>query len=252
MVKPKLSQVTENLLTLFCMLTLVVAFSAQSLVNRNLLTISVFTLVYTWSLLRLKTELSVQYQMSIPLSEPLNASNSITENIMLKRVGQDTSLLNPICDGKGYGAFSIVFRPCMHAVMKLSNDGYEFFEATVFCHDSPKVISADQVKYLGQINISQEEVSVQFLTLLLQLSCSKHHVNSLTFLTEVSLTLCLIHHWNAQPTSLGSCCSLVWAWFHLHSEAEMSWHWWDCRPPSDCCKRFSCHSCQHNLGCHQL
>ena len=38
--------------------------------------------------LRLKTEPSVQYQIYIPISEPLNASNSIAENMML----------NPICD----------------------------------------------------------------------------------------------------------------------------------------------------------
>ena len=35
---------------------------------------------------------------------------------------------------------------------------------------------------------------------------------------------CLVHHWNAQPTSPGSCSSLIWAWFHLHSEVEMNWH----------------------------
>ena len=45
---------------------------------------------------------------------------------------------------------------------------------------------------------------------------------------------CLVSHWNAQPTSPGSCSSLIRAWFHLHSEAKMSWHWWD-RRPSDCC-----------------
>ena len=37
-----------------------------------------------------------------------------------KSGGQDTSLLNPICDGKGYGVF---LHRCVHTVMKLSNDG---------------------------------------------------------------------------------------------------------------------------------
>ena len=74
----------------FCLLGLVVALSAQSSVNRNSLTISVLTLVFAWSLLRLKTEPSELYRMSIPLSEPLNASKSITENIILKRVGART------------------------------------------------------------------------------------------------------------------------------------------------------------------
>ena len=44
-----------------------------------------------------------------------------------KKTGdQDTSLLKPICDRKGYGAFPVVLHPCMHTVMKLSNDGDEF------------------------------------------------------------------------------------------------------------------------------
>ena len=43
--------------------------------------------LYAWSLQRLKTEPSVRYQMSIPLSESLNASNSNSKNIILKRVG---------------------------------------------------------------------------------------------------------------------------------------------------------------------
>ena len=99
-------------------LSLVIAFSTQSLANRNSLTISVFTLVFAWSLLRLKTEPSVLYQMLIPLSEPLNASNSIAEN-MLKCMGARIHpLLNPICDWKGYRAFSAVLHPCMHAIMK--------------------------------------------------------------------------------------------------------------------------------------
>ena len=88
--------------------------------------ITVFILVFAWNLLRLKTEPSVQYQMFIPLSKPLNTSNSIRKHNTEKNGGQNTSLLNPICDGKGYGAFSIVLYPCMHAVMKLYNDGDEF------------------------------------------------------------------------------------------------------------------------------
>ena len=73
--------------------------------------------------------------------------------------------------------------------MKLSKDGDEFFGAAVFCHDSPKGVPADRVKCLGQINISRVEVSLLFPTLLLQMSCSKYHVNSPTFLTEAALTL---------------------------------------------------------------
>ena len=82
-VRSKLSQDIENLSMLFCMLALVVAFSAQSLASRNSLTVSVFTLVFAWSLLRLKTEPLVQYQMSIPLSKPPNALKSITESMIM-------------------------------------------------------------------------------------------------------------------------------------------------------------------------
>ena len=102
---------------------------------------------------------------------------------------QDTSLLNPICDGSGYGTFSFVLHPCMHTVMELSNDGDEFFGAALFCHDSPKAVSGDHVKCLGQMNIGRVEVNVLFLILLLHLSCRKHRVNCRTFLTEAALTL---------------------------------------------------------------
>ena len=67
MVGPKLSQAFENLSTQFCMLALVLPFSAQSSANRNWLMISVFTLAFAWSLLRLKTKPSLQYRMSIPI-----------------------------------------------------------------------------------------------------------------------------------------------------------------------------------------
>ena len=134
----------------------------------------------------LKTEESVRYRMSIPLSEPLNCiKQHYRKHDTEKSRGQDTSLLNPICDGKGYRGFSFVLHPCIHSVMELSNDG-EFFGAAVFCHHSPKAISADHVKCLGQINISRVEVGVLFLTLvLLQTPCQQSlvpygsHINSL-------------------------------------------------------------------------
>ena len=152
------------------MLALVGAFSAQSSANRNSLPITVFTLVFAWSILRLKTEPSVRYWIFDSIIQTTKGiKQHRRKHDTKKNVGQDTSLLNPICDGKDYRAFSVVLHPCMHAVMKLSNDGDEFFGATIFCQDSPKAVSADYVKYLGQININREEVSVLFLTLLLQL-----------------------------------------------------------------------------------
>ena len=126
--------------------------------------------------------------MSIPLSELLNALNSTAENMILKRVGWGRThpCLTPFVTRK---ASQLSPLSLTLAVMKLSNDDDEFFGAAVFCYDSPKAVSADRVKCSGQINISRVEVSVLFLTLFLQLSCSKHHVNSPTFLTEVALTL---------------------------------------------------------------
>ena len=182
MVRPKLSLTTENLSTLFCMLAFVVAFSSQSSSNRNLLTISVFTLVED------RTVSAVSN-----VGSNIRATKCIKQHHrkhdVEKSGSQDISPLNPICDRKGYGDFSIVLHSSMHAVMELSNDGDEFFGAAVFCYDSPKAVSADPVKCLGQINISRVEVSALFLTLLLQLSCSKYHINSPTFLTEAELTL---------------------------------------------------------------
>ena len=145
------------------MLALVLAFSAQSSVNKNLLTIS-----------------EVEDRAVSAVS---NVDSIIRVLICIKQHHikydneksgvQDTSLLNPICDEKGSGAFSLVLHPCMHVTMKLSNNGDEFFRTAIFCYDSPKAIFADSVKCLGQINISRVEVSVLFLTLLLQLTLSQ-------------------------------------------------------------------------------
>ena len=54
--------------------------------------------------------------------------------------------------------------PCIHAVMKLSNDGDEFFGATVFCDDSPKPVSAVSNVLFRSTN--RVEISILFLTLL--------------------------------------------------------------------------------------
>ena len=131
---------------------------------------------------------SRQCGMSIPISVPLDASNSVTENMMLKRVRAKTHLcLTPFVTGKAAELSSL---SCTLACMPSWNClTMVMIFWTVFWHDSPKAVSADRVKYLDQINISRVEVSVLFLILLLKLSCSKHHVNSPTFLTEAALTL---------------------------------------------------------------
>ena len=86
--------------------------------------------------------------------------------MMLKRVGARTHpCLTPFVMEK---ATELSPLSCLHAIIKLSNNGDEFFGAAIFCRDSPKAVSADHVKCLGQINISQVEVNVLFLTLVRQ------------------------------------------------------------------------------------
>ena len=72
--------------------------------------------------------------------------------------------------------------------MKLSYNCNEFLGASILCHDSPKAISADSVKGLGQIDIGGVQVSILFLTLLF-VSSSEHHVDSPTFFLEATLAL---------------------------------------------------------------
>ena len=57
--------------------------------------------------------------------------------------------------------------------MKLLIDGDEFFGAAVLFRNSRKAVSSNLVRCLGQINISRVEVSILFLTLLLQLTPSQ-------------------------------------------------------------------------------
>ena len=185
MVRPKLSQAIENLSRPFCMFDLVVAFSAQKHIDDISLHL---VLCLKPSEVEDRAVRAVSNVNSIIWATQCMKQHRRKHDTEKSR-GQDTSLHNPICDEKGYGAFSVVLHPCMRTVMKLSNDGDEFFGAVVFCHDSPKAVPADNFKCLGQINISRVEVSILFLTLLLHLSYSKHHTNSPTFLTKAALTL---------------------------------------------------------------
>ena len=135
MVRLRLSQAIENLSTLFCMLALVVVFSAQSLVNRNLLTISVFSLVFAWNLL---SAVSVVSNVDSIIWATKCIKQHCRKQDTEKSGSQDTPLLNPTCDGKIYGALSVVLHSCMHTIIKLSKDGDEFFGAAIFCHDLNK------------------------------------------------------------------------------------------------------------------
>ena len=72
--------------------------------------------------------------------------------------------------------------------MKLANDGGELSGAAIFRHDFPESFSADRIKRFGQINVGGVQVGVLFLTFLLELPGSKHHVDRPTFFPEAALT----------------------------------------------------------------
>ena len=99
-----LLQASENLSTLCCMSTSEAALRAQSSANRRLLImmVSVETLVFARSLLRLKSDPSYLYLMVMPASESLKASDSIVENMKVNRVGASTQpCFTPLETGNG-------------------------------------------------------------------------------------------------------------------------------------------------------
>ena len=95
-----------------------------------------------------------------------------------KSGGQDTSLLNPVCNGKGYRAFSVILHPRMHAVMKLSNDGDEFSGQPYFAMILERPFLLCQMPKLSGSQCFVPDTSLTANT-----------VNSPTFLTEATLTL---------------------------------------------------------------
>ena len=73
--------------------------------------------------------------------------------------------------------------------MELTYDGDEPCWAAVLRHYSPQTLSTNSVEGLGQIDKGGVQVIVLFLTLLLQLPGSKHHVDSPAILPEATLAL---------------------------------------------------------------
>ena len=155
-VRPKLSHAIAHLSTLFRMLALVVAFSTQSWASRNSLMIFVFALVFAWTFLRLKTEPSVRYQVSITLSKPLHAANSITENMILKSMGARTHpCFTTFVTGKATELSLLSCTLAWNCFTMVIN-----FQSRRILPWFSKAVSADYVKCLGQIKISSVEVSV--------------------------------------------------------------------------------------------
>ena len=83
-------QASANLSTFCCMSSTEMEFRAQSSANRKSLMVSVLTMVFAFSLLRLKTEPSIRCLMPMPMSVSAKASVNIAENIRLNSVGART------------------------------------------------------------------------------------------------------------------------------------------------------------------
>ena len=83
-------QASVNLSTFCCMSSSEMEFRAQSSANRKSLMVFVSTLVFAFSLLRLKMEPSIWGLMPMPISMFAKASVNIAENIRLNSVGART------------------------------------------------------------------------------------------------------------------------------------------------------------------
>ena len=131
----------------------------------------------------------------------------------------------------------------LHTVMKLSNNGDDFFEAAVFYHDSIKAVSADHVKCLSQINISRIEVSVLFRTLLLQQTPSQQfHVHNGTRIDSPVRVPVWDGCWgDSEGLWLGSCSKLKVRRFHgdyhmpVSSLTVCKYGWWRCLESCSSC-----------------
>ena len=73
--------------------------------------------------------------------------------------------------------------------MELPHYGGELFGTSKFGHDFPEALSANSVVRLGEVDKGGEYVGILLMTLLLQLSGSKHHVDGPTFFPEATLAL---------------------------------------------------------------
>ena len=72
---------------------------------------------------------------------------------------------------------------------RIPDQSYEPIRAAKLVNDFQQPIMANSVKGLGQVHKGHVEAEILFRTLLMQLSCSKHHVNSSTALLKAILTL---------------------------------------------------------------
>ena len=102
---------------------------------------------------------------------------------MLNSVGASTQLcLTPFVTSNG----SIVLDPCKHAIVELPHRCYKP------CHNFPKPITTDCVKYIGKVDKGHIAVHILFLAFLVELRICKDHIycpsvlpESTDFLVEV-------------------------------------------------------------------
>ena len=87
--------------------------------KRNSLMVSNLTFVFTFKFLRLKTEASVRYLTTIPMSASLKASVSMTGSMKLNRVGaRSHSCFTPLEPRNDFlRRLSVVFNPGQHTIM---------------------------------------------------------------------------------------------------------------------------------------
>ena len=87
--------------------------------KRNSLMVSNLTFVFTFRFLRLKTEASVRYLITIPMSASLKASVSMTGSMKLNRVGaRSHSCFTPLEPRNDFlRRLSVVFNPGQHTIM---------------------------------------------------------------------------------------------------------------------------------------
>jgi len=104
-------------------------------------------------------------------------------NIMLNSFGVRT--LHCLTALRGVSSVQYSSR---HAVVELMHHTDELIWTAKLCHDLPQSLATNSVKGLCQVYKRYVEVSVLFLTLFLELPCSKHHVSSSTAFPEATLT----------------------------------------------------------------
>ena len=79
--------------------------------------------------------------------------------------------------------------PWLAAIMELFHHGDELPWAAVIVQDPPHTFTTYSVEGLGQVEVGGEHVGILYLTFLLKLLCSEHHVYGPVLFPESTLAL---------------------------------------------------------------